>query len=137
MVFGRDSYLIRYLLLLLAREVDKVVVLCADQKRDGSLVETASLSVPLLDGIQCAFSRQVEHEEYGNSIVANQRQHVHEFTLTTQIPNGKGDLCVPDRNGLFHEVDACGCQNLQFVKRACVTHRAFGCSLRPSCPQRI
>lgn len=128
--------MIRYLLLLFAREVDKVVVFCADQEWDGSLVEAASLSVPLLDGVQCAFSCQVEHEEYCNSIVADQGQHVDKFTLTTQIPDGEGDLRVPNGDGLFHEVDTCGRQNVHFVKRACATHRAFGCSLRPSCPQR-
>lgn len=46
-----EVYLVGNLLLFFSWEVDKVVVLCADQKRDGSLVEAASLSVPLLDGV--------------------------------------------------------------------------------------
>jgi hypothetical protein len=135
-LFGHISYLIRNLLLLFPGEVDKVIVLCADQKRDCSLVETSSLPVPFLDGVQCAFACQVKHEEYCNSIVADQWQHVDEFTLTTQIPNGESNLGVADGNCLFHKVYTWRRQNLQFVKHACVTHRAFGCSLRPSCPRR-
>jgi hypothetical protein len=46
-----DAYLVGDLFLLLSWKVDKVIVLCANQERDGSLVEAASLPVPLLDGV--------------------------------------------------------------------------------------
>jgi hypothetical protein len=93
--------------LLLTRKVHKVIVLCADQERYRRLIESSSLAVPLLDGIECALPCQVEHEEYGHSIVTHQRQHVYELALATQIPDRERDFCVPDRNGLLHEVDTC------------------------------
>lgn len=49
-----------------------MVVLCADEEGNGSFVEAAPLSVPFLDGIKGALSGQVEHEQYGNSIIAHQ-----------------------------------------------------------------
>lgn len=55
-----------------SRKVDKMVVLCADEEGNGSFVEAAPLSVPFLDGIKGALSGQVEHEQYGNSIIAHQ-----------------------------------------------------------------
>ena len=66
-----STYLIRDLLLLLPWKVDKVVVLCSYQERDSSLVEASSLPVPFLNGVECALAGQVEHEEYGNSVVAD------------------------------------------------------------------
>lgn len=90
------AYLIGYLLLFLPREIDKVVVLCPHQKGDCRFVETAPLTVPLLDGVQRAFAGEVEHEENGNGIVADERQHVDELALASQIPYRECDLCVPD-----------------------------------------
>jgi hypothetical protein len=84
-----------------------MIVLGTDQERDCSLVEAAPLAVPLFDRVQCALPGQVEHEEYGHGIVADQRQHVHELALATKIPDGEGDFGVPDRDGLLHEVDTC------------------------------
>jgi hypothetical protein len=95
-----------------------MIVLCANQKRDGGLVEAAPLPVPLLDRIERTLSRQIEHEKYRNSIVANQWQHVDEFTLTTQIPDGECNLGVSDRDGLLHKVDTCACQKVQAAEKA-------------------
>lgn len=102
--------LVRDLLLLLAGKVDEVVVFGADQERDGGLVEASPLPVPFLNGIECALAGQVEHEEYGDSVVADQGQHVDELALASQVPDGEGDFCVPDGDGLLHEVDTCHCQ---------------------------
>jgi hypothetical protein len=77
------THLVRDLFLFFTRKVDKVIVLCADQEWYRCLVEATSLAVPLLDGVQCALPRQVEHEQYGHSIVANQGQHVYELALAT------------------------------------------------------
>ena len=66
------AYLCRYLFLLLSGEVDKVVILCADQERNGRLVETSTLAVPFFDRVEGALSGQVKHEEYGNGIVADE-----------------------------------------------------------------
>jgi hypothetical protein len=92
----RSTYLIGDLFLLLAREVDEMVVLGADKERNGGLVEASPLPVPLLDGVQGAFPCQVEHEEYGDGIVAHEWQHVDELALTAKIPDREGDFCVPD-----------------------------------------
>ena len=62
--------------MLFSGKVDEGVVFGADEERNGSLVETSTLSIPLLDGIQCALSRQVKHEEDSNGIVADERKHV-------------------------------------------------------------
>lgn len=88
--------MIGYLLLLLPREIYKVVVLCPHQKGDCSFVETAPLTVPLLDGVQRAFAGEVEHEENGDSIIADERQHIDELALASEIPYREGDLRVPD-----------------------------------------
>ena len=82
-----SAYLCRYFFLLFAREIDKVVVFCADQERNGCLVETSPLAIPFFDGIECALPGQVEHEEYGDSIVANQGEHINEFALAAEIPD--------------------------------------------------
>ena len=64
-----------------------MVVLCADEERNSRLVETSTLAVPLLDGIEGALSGQVEHEEYGNGVVADEGKHVDEFALASEIPD--------------------------------------------------
>ena len=48
-----------------------MVIFCANQERDGCLVETSTLAVPFLDRIEGALTGQVKHEEYGNGIVAD------------------------------------------------------------------
>lgn len=63
-----------------------MIVFGADQERYGRLVESATLSVPLLDTVECRFSCQVEHEQDRYCIVADQWQHVYELSLAAQIP---------------------------------------------------
>ena len=82
-----DSYLSRDLLLVFLREIDKVIVFRTDEERDRRLVETSPLSIPLLDGIQGALPRQVEHEENSDRIVTHEWEHVYEFALATEIPD--------------------------------------------------
>ena len=103
---GKPACLVRDLFLLLAREVDEMVILCSDQKGNGSFVETSALSVPLLDRIECALSCQVEHEENGHGVVAYQGQHIDKFSLATQVPDREGDFCVSYRDSLLHEIDS-------------------------------
>lgn len=83
-----------------------MVVFRSNQEWDGRLVESSSLSVPFFDAIERALPRQVEHEQDRNGIVAHQRQHIDELPLPSQIPNRKGDLGVPYRYRLLHEVDS-------------------------------
>lgn len=49
-----------------------MVVFSADQERNGRLVETSALPVPLLDRIERTLSSEVEHEKYGDSVIANE-----------------------------------------------------------------
>jgi hypothetical protein len=56
------TYLIRNLFLLLAWKIDEVVILCANQERDGGLVEASPLTVPFLNGVERALASQIEHE---------------------------------------------------------------------------
>ena len=44
----------------------------ADENRDGSLVEAATLTVPLLDAVQGTLASQVKHEKNRYSIVADE-----------------------------------------------------------------
>ena len=48
-----------------------MVILGANQERNGCLIETSTLAVPFLDRIESALSGQVKHEEYGNGVVAD------------------------------------------------------------------
>lgn len=48
-----------------------MIILCANQERNGCLVETSPLAVPFFDGIESALSGQVKHEQYGNGVVAD------------------------------------------------------------------
>ena len=73
-----------------------MVVLRADQERDGGFVEASPLAVPFLDGIEGALSGQVEHEEDGDGVVADEGQHVDEFALPAEIPDGECDFRVAD-----------------------------------------
>ena len=84
-----------------------MVVLGSNQERDGGLVEAAALSVPLFDAVEGGFAREIEHEEDGDCVVADEGQHVDEFALSTQIPDAEGDFGVPDANRLLHEVHPC------------------------------
>lgn len=84
-----------------------MVVLGSDQERDGCLVEAASLSVPFFDAVEGGFPREVEHEEDGDGVVADERQHVDEFALAAEIPDAEGYFGVADGDCFFHEVDAC------------------------------
>lgn len=87
-------------------KVDKVVVLGTNQERDGGLVEAASLTIPLLDRVQCRFAGKIKHEKNSDGVVADQRKHVDELALSAEIPNGECDLCVSDGDCLLHEIDA-------------------------------
>lgn len=80
------SGLIADLLLIFSREVNEVIVFRADQERDGRLVEASSLSIPFFDTVECGFAGQVEHEEDGDGVVADEWKHVDEFALTAEIP---------------------------------------------------
>ena len=81
------AHLRRYFFLLLSGEVDEVVIFCTDQQWNGCLVEPSTLAVPFFDGIEGALSGQIKHEEYGDCVVANQGEHVDEFTLASKIPD--------------------------------------------------
>ena len=83
-----------------------MVVLCADEDGDGRLVEAAALAVPLLDAVESALARQVEHEEDGDGVVADEWQHVDKLALAAEVPYGERDFCIADRDGLLHKVDA-------------------------------
>ena len=88
------SYLVRDLFLVFSRKIDEMVIFCAHEKGNGRLVEAPSLPVPFFDGVQSAFPSEIEHEEDSYGVVANQGKHVDELSLTTEIPNRKGDLGV-------------------------------------------
>lgn len=60
--FCESSGLVRYLFLIFSREIDKVIVFRANKKRNRSLVESSALTIPLLDTVQRALPRKVEHE---------------------------------------------------------------------------
>ena len=65
-------YLVADLLLIFAWKVDEVIVFGANQEWYRCLVEASPLSVPLLDTVQGGLAGEVEHEEDGNSVVANE-----------------------------------------------------------------
>lgn len=83
-----------------------MIVLGTDEEWNGSLVESSTLPVPLLDGVESALTREIKHEENGDGVVADKGEHVDELALSTQIPDGEGDFSVPDGDCFFHEVDA-------------------------------
>ena len=84
------------LLLLLAREIDEMVVLGADEEGDGGFVEAPALAVPLFDAVEGGLAREVEHEEDGDGVVADEGEHVDEFSLPAQVPDAEGDFGVAD-----------------------------------------
>jgi hypothetical protein len=100
----KGTYLIRDLFLFVNRKVDECIVLCADQKWNGRLVKATPLSVPLLDAVERALAREVKHEKNSDCIIAYERQHVDEFALTAEIPDGKGDFGIANGYRLFHKV---------------------------------
>lgn len=84
------------LFLIFLGKADEMIILGANEKGNGSLVESSPLPVPFLDTVQSALSCQVKHEQYCDRIITDQRQHVDEFSLSTEIPDGERDLGVPD-----------------------------------------
>lgn len=133
------TYLDRDFFLVLPGKVDELIIFGADKERNGCLVEPATLAIPFLDRIQRTLPGQIEHEEDGDGVIANKRKHVHEFSLPTQVPDRECDFRIPDRDGLFHEIDA-----WRTVRKGPLrcdwtcgeTHPMSGCSLHPSCPPR-
>lgn len=73
-----------------------MIVLGPDQERYGGLVEASPLSVPFLDGVECAFPGEVEHKQDSDGIIADQWQHVDELSLPAKIPDGEGNFRVSD-----------------------------------------
>lgn len=92
--FSKTSGLLTDLLLIFLGEIDKMIILCADEERNRSLVETSALSVPFFDAVERRLSRQVEHEQNGNGVIAHERKHVDELPLATQIPYRKGNFSI-------------------------------------------
>ena len=82
-----------------------MVVLGANKNGNRRLIEPPALPVPLLDAVERALAGKVKHEENGDGIVAHEGQHVDEFALAAQVPDGKGNFRVANGNGLFHEID--------------------------------
>jgi len=119
---SEQTYLSSDLLLLVLREGAVRVVLCADEegdrrlrthgqqvsvteRRDSTartrtthLVEAPRLAVPLLYRVERALARQVKHEEDGDGVVADERQHRDELALAAEIPDRERDLGVADRD---------------------------------------
>lgn len=60
--FCESSSLIRDLLLILSREVHKMIVFSADQEWNRRFIEASPLSIPLLNAIQRTLPRQIKHE---------------------------------------------------------------------------
>jgi hypothetical protein len=102
-----SSHLCANFFLILPWKIDKVVVLGADEEGNGGLVETPALTIPLFDAVESAFPSQVKHEENCHCIITDEWQHVDEFALSTKVPYRKGDLSIPNRDGLLHKVDTC------------------------------
>ena len=71
------------------------------------LVKPPGLSIPLFHRVQGRLSRKVEHEEYGNGVIANKREHVHKFALASKVPDGECDCCPSYGYCLLHEINAC------------------------------
>ena len=82
--------------LLFSWEVDKGIIFCANKEWNGGFVEATTLTIPLFDRIESTLTSEVKHKENGDSIVADEWQHVDEFALTTQVPDGESDLSVPN-----------------------------------------
>lgn len=116
-----------------------MVIFGTDQEGNGRLVEPATLSVPLLDRVQCAFAREIEHEQNCDSIVAHEGKHVDEFTLATQIPNRKRNLRIPNGDSLLHEVDALTSRSaLSFLTtHESAAYRESGYNPHPNYPRHI
>lgn len=103
-----ETDLVSDFFLFFRREGDEMIILRPDQERDRSLmiaklcsvswsrhkqnqgahfVEPSSLPVPLFDAVQGTLPRQVEHEQDGDRVIADQRKHRDEFALTAEIPD--------------------------------------------------
>ena len=65
------AYLCRYFFLLLPWEIDKVIVLCADEEGNGRFVKATPLAVPFLYRVEGALTGEIEHEEYGDGVVTD------------------------------------------------------------------
>lgn len=73
--------LLSNVLLLFLGELLERIELGANHEGHSSLVQAASLTVPLLHGSQGNLTRQIEHEQDSSSLIAYQGQHVHELAL--------------------------------------------------------
>ena len=92
-----------------------MIVFCADQEWNSSLIEATSLSVPFLDAVKRTLACEVEHEKDSNSVIAYEREHVDEFALSAKIPDAERDLSIANRDGFLHEIDACCAFILAFI----------------------
>lgn len=83
-------------LLIFLGKADEMVIFRTYEKWNSSLVESSSLSIPLLDTVQRTLPCQVKHEQYRDRIIADQGQHVDEFPLSTKIPDRECYLSITD-----------------------------------------
>src|SRR5712671_1933791 len=74
------------------------------------LVEPARLTIPLLDRIERRLAREIEHEQDGHGIVADEWKHVHKLALPAKVPDGECDRRPSHRDCLLHKVDALTCE---------------------------
>lgn len=84
---SRNTDLVRDLFLVLSWKVHEMVVFRPDEERNSRLVETSPLPIPFLDRVQSTLASEVEHEQDGNGVVADQWQHIDEFPLPAEIPD--------------------------------------------------
>jgi hypothetical protein len=64
------------------------------------------LAIPFFDRIESRFPGEIEHEEQGHGVIADEGQHVHKLSLATEIPYRERYCRPPHRDGLFHEINA-------------------------------
>jgi hypothetical protein len=80
------TYLSADFFLVFSREIDKMVIFGSNQEWYSGLVKAPSLSIPFFDAVERGLSCQVEHKKDRHGIVANERKHVDELALSTQVP---------------------------------------------------
>lgn len=56
-------------------------------------VEASSLTIPLFNAVECCFACEIKHEQDGNRIITDERQHRDEFPLATEIPYLEPQWC--------------------------------------------
>ena len=84
-----------------------MIIFSANKEWDRRLVKPSPLPIPLFNAVKSTLPSQIEHEQDGHRVIADEGEHVDKFSLTSEIPDREGDFRVSNGYSFLHKVHTC------------------------------